>query len=179
VLGGWRWNDAAIILAIVALQPFTEWITHVVLLHARPRTVFGVKIDALAARKHREHHADPSDTGLVFIPMQVLVTSLIGGVILYGALFRDLRLATSAMLISLVMLVFYEWTHHLIHSRYLPKTRVYRYVWRAHRLHHFRNENYWFGVTVHLADHLLRTFPAKDAVPLSPTCRTLGVDVTA
>ena len=29
-------------------------------------------------------------------------------------------------------------------------------------------------VTVHLADHVLRTFPEKSAGPTSPTCRTLA-----
>ena len=49
-------------------------------------------------------------------------------------------------------------------------------MWRAHRLHHFRNEHYWFGVTMHLADHVLSTYPGKLDVELSPTARTLGVD---
>jgi hypothetical protein len=74
------------------------------------------------------------------------------------------------------MFLAYEWIHFLIHSSYKPKRWYYRYVYKAHRLHHFRNENYWFGVTVHLADHVLRTFPEKDAVPVSPTAFTLGVD---
>ena len=73
------------------------------------------------------------------------------------------------------MLLTYEWTHHLIHSSYRPKGRYYRSIWRSHRLHHYRNEQYWFGVTVNLADHVLRTFPARDEVPASPTARTLGV----
>ena len=75
---------------------------------------------------------------------------------------------------SFSLLMLYEWTHFLIHSPYRPQSAAYRYVWRAHRLHHFKNENYWFGVTVHLADHVLGTFPEKSAVPTSPTCRTLA-----
>jgi sterol desaturase/sphingolipid hydroxylase (fatty acid hydroxylase superfamily) len=66
--------------------------------------------------------------------------------------------------------------HFLIHSTYRPKGWYYRYIYRAHRLHHFRNENYWFGVTVHLGDHVLRTFPGKDDVPVSATAFTLGVE---
>jgi hypothetical protein len=42
-------------------------------------------------------------------------------------------------------------------------------------LHHYRNEKYWFGVTIHLADHVLRTFPHKEEVPVSATAFTLGV----
>ena len=58
--------------ALVALFPVIEWVIHVGILHWRPRRVGGVPIDSLLARKHREHHADPRDIPLVFIPWQVL-----------------------------------------------------------------------------------------------------------
>jgi hypothetical protein len=70
----------------------------------------------------------------------------------------------------------YEWTHFLIHSPYVPRSRIFRTVWRAHILHHYKNEKYWFGVTNPIADHVLRTHPAKEQVESSPTARTLGVD---
>ena len=174
-LGGWRAGDLVVAAVILALEPLTEWLIHVFLLHARPKTIAGRTYDSLLARKHRAHHADPRDVDLIFVPARVLRGALPGALVLYGLLLRDLRLASTAVLTSYAMLTLYEWTHFLIHSRYLPKSRYYRYIWRAHRLHHFRNEHYWFGVTIHLADHALRTFPERDAVPLSPTARTLGV----
>jgi hypothetical protein len=70
----------------------------------------------------------------------------------------------------------YEWAHFLIHSTYVPRSAGFRAVWRAHILHHYKNEQYWFGVTNPIADYVLRTHPAKNAVPTSPTARTLGVD---
>jgi hypothetical protein len=175
IVGGWGWWDLAIPAIILALEPFTEWTTHVFLLHFRPRRVLGVRIDPLAARKHRAHHADPRNIALVFIPLQILVVSLAVAVAGFWLLLPTPQLAFTTMATSFWMLLTYEWTHYLIHSPYRPRTRFYRYVWRAHRLHHFRNERYWFGVTVHVADHLLRTFPEKDSVPVSPTARTLGV----
>jgi hypothetical protein len=33
------------------------------------------------------------------------------------------------------------------------------------------------GITLHLGDRVLRTYPDKRAVETSPTCRTLGVVV--
>lgn len=174
-LGGWRIADAVVAAVILGLEPLTEWLIHVFLLHARPKTVAGHTYDSLVARKHRAHHLDPRDVDLVFVPKRVLHGALPGAVVLYGLLLRDLRLASTAVLVSYAMLTLYEWTHFLIHSRYLPKGRYYRYIWRAHRLHHYRNERYWFGVTIHLADHALRTFPARDDVPVSPTAKTLGV----
>jgi hypothetical protein len=178
-LGGWRPVDALIPVILLALEPFTEWAIHVVLLHWKPRRMFGRRIDPLVSRKHRAHHTDPKDTDLVFVPMPVLIASVTIGAALYVLLMPTLRLGLTLMASSYTMLLAYEWTHYLIHSTYRPKTRAYRSIWRAHRLHHFRNENYWFGVTMHVADHVLRTFPEKDAVPASPTARTLGVEEVA
>jgi hypothetical protein len=175
VLGGWRWGDLLIMAIIAALLPFIEWFTHVVLLHWKPKKVLGVTLDPLAAREHRKHHLDPKDVRLIFVPLPVLIPNLIGGAVLFLLLAPTTRQALSGLVMSFSLLMLYEWTHFLIHSRYRPKSRLYRYVWRAHRLHHYRNERYWFGVTVHLADHLFRTFPEKNAVPLSPTARSLGV----
>lgn len=179
LLGRWGWWDLGVPAIILGLEPFTEWTVHVYLLHFRPRTFRRWTIDPLAARKHREHHRDPRRPELIFVPFPVLVISLVVGAILYGVLIRNHGLALTAIATSYSMLSAYEWTHYLIHSTYLPKGRIYRYVWRAHRLHHYRNEHYWFGVTVHAADHLLGTFPNKDEVPLSPTARTLGIEKVA
>jgi sterol desaturase/sphingolipid hydroxylase (fatty acid hydroxylase superfamily) len=115
----------------------------------------------------------------IFIPRPVLYRLMPGAVILYFLVFRDLRYGLTASIGGIAILFVYEWTHFLIHSRYKPKTRVYRYIWRAHRLHHYKNENYWYGVTMHLADHVLGTFPDKAEVETSETCRTLGEETPA
>ena len=69
--GGTPW-ELAIPAALVALFPAIEWVIHVGILHWRPRRVGPVEVDSLLARKHRDHHADPRDLPLVFIPWQVL-----------------------------------------------------------------------------------------------------------
>ena len=175
-LGGWRRRDLAIAGGIVAAEPFTEWLIHVFLLHLKPHTIRGRRIDPLVARKHREHHRDPRDQELVFVPMPIIRGALPAAVIGWGLGERRLRPALTGIATSYAMLTAYEWTHFLIHTNYRPRHRPYRVMWRAHRLHHFRNEHYWFGVTMHLADRVLRTYPQKEEVPVSPTARTLGVD---
>ena len=174
-LGGWSRWDAVVVAAMLALQPFTEWVIHVTVLHWRPRTVGRLTLDPLGARRHRQHHRDPKIVGLVLVPRPILVGTCLVQVPFYLLVAPTLRLAVTAMLVSSAMYLTYEWTHFLIHSTYRPKGRYYRYIYRAHRLHHFRNEKFWFGVTVHVADHVLRTFPDKEAVPVSPTALTLGV----
>lgn len=178
-LGRWRWRDLGIAAGVLAAEPFSEWLIHVGVLHFRPRTVGGRVVDPLLARKHRAHHRDPRDEELVFVPMPVLKTFLPGLAVAWLAGTRRLRPALTGVATSYAMLSAYEWTHFLIHSTYRPRRRLYRAVWRAHRLHHFRNENYWFGVTSHLGDRVLGTFPARDEVPVSSTARTLGVEAAA
>ena len=68
----------------------------------------------------------------------------------------------------------YEWTHYLVHTDYKPRSAAYRAVWRNHRLHHFKNERYWFTVTsAGTADRVLGTYPDLATVPTSPTAKNL------
>jgi hypothetical protein len=176
IVGGWAWADLLVAAVILGLEPFTEWVIHVFVLHAKPKRVLGRDVDLFVARKHRRHHADPRDVDLVFVPMQVIGPGLIAVVALVVLLAPDRGLGLTGLVTGVGMLLTYEWTHYLIHTRYRPRSRYYRSIHRAHRLHHFRNERYWFGVTINVGDHVLGTFPAKDAVPVSPTARTLGVE---
>jgi hypothetical protein len=175
-LAGWRWWDLGVAAIILSAQPFTEWIIHVTVLHWKPKRIGSLTIDPLGARRHRQHHADPKILGLVLVPRPIMTVSVLLNVPIYLLITRDWRLALTGMATSYGMYLAYEWVHFLIHSSYRPKGWYYRYIYRAHRLHHYRNEKYWFGVTVHLADHVLRTFPGKDDVPVSATAFTLGVE---
>jgi sterol desaturase/sphingolipid hydroxylase (fatty acid hydroxylase superfamily) len=81
--------------------------------------------------------------------------------------------AATGLLTSYVILGLYEWCHFLIHSPYRPRGRYYRSIWRSHRLHHYKNERYWFGITSNLGDRVLGTFPDQTEVGKSRTARTL------
>jgi len=60
--------------------------------------------------------------------------------------------------------------HLLVHTRYRPRTALYRRLWRNHRLHHFKNERLWFGVTMLGGDRLLGT--AADPAAVSARAST-------
>lgn len=174
VVGQWRWTDALVPVVMVAMFPFVEWVVHVFVLHWRPRRVGPVELDSLLARKHRAHHADPRDVPLVFIPWQVLAWSIPVYVAIALLAFPRTGLGLTFLTFLGVLGMIYEWTHYLIHSDYRPRTRAYRAIWRNHRLHHYKNENYWFGVTTPgTADRLLRTFPDPATVASSPTVKAL------
>lgn len=174
VVGDWRWSDLLAPLAFVALFPVLEWLVHVFVLHWRPRRVGAVTLDTLLARKHREHHADPRDIPLVFIPWQTMtVLAVVVPVLPLLVFARPGQALAFSMTVGAAGLV-YEWTHYLIHSDYKPRSRAYRAVYKHHRLHHFKNENYWLTVTTaNTADRLFGTAPDPAAVATSPTAKNL------
>jgi Fatty acid hydroxylase superfamily len=172
--GDWRLSDLWTPLVMVAVFPFFEWVVHVCVLHWRPRRLGPVAIDPLLSRKHRAHHVDPRDVPLVFIPWQVHLW-LLPLVLAIGLLaFPRTGLGLTFMTVVGLLGLGYEWTHYLIHSDYRPRTRVYRAIWRNHRLHHYKNEHYWFTVTsTGTADRVLGTQPDPRTVTTSPTARAL------
>ena len=180
--GHWSWRDPLIALALVALQPFTEWFIHVYLLHSRPVRIGGRRFDLPAAREHREHHDAPAELDGVLIPTPVIL--IVVPLIALAAFGIGLAInplvggdRTAGTLIGIVaayaILAGYEWCHFLIHSPYVPRGRHYARVRRSHRLHHYKNERYWFGVTSNLGDRVIGTNPDAGAVPRSPTARNL------
>jgi hypothetical protein len=171
--GGDRW-ELLVPLALLATFPFTEWVVHVAILHWKPRRVGPVRLDPLLARKHRDHHADPRDLPLVFIPWQVqcwLLPALVGT----SWLVMPTTASMLTTLVSVTAIGFgYEWTHYLVHSDYRPRSGWYRAVWRNHRLHHYKNEHYWFSVTTSgTSDRVLGTCPDPATVATSPTVKRL------
>ncbi|BBY47420.1 fatty acid hydroxylase [Mycolicibacterium arabiense] len=174
VVGDWRVTDAVVPLAMLAVFPFFEWLVHVFVLHWRPRRVGAVTVDSLLARKHREHHVDPRNVPLIFIPWRALlwVLPLASAIAVFA--FPRISLGLTFLVFLAILGLAYEWCHYLIHSDYKPKSALYRAVWRNHRHHHFKNEHYWFTVTTTgTADRVLGTYPDPAAVPASPTAKNL------
>ena len=172
--GGGAWWELLLPLGLVALFPVIEWVVHVVILHWRPRSVGPVTIDSLLAREHRAHHADPRDLPLVFIPWRALVW-LLPAYVAVAFLATPTTSSALTLLVSVYgIMAGYEWTHYLVHSDYRPRSAAYRSVWRNHRLHHYKNEHYWFTVTsAGTADRLFGTYPDPATVQKSPTATNL------
>ena len=178
VLADWQLTDIVVVLAMIAIFPFFEWVIHVFILHWRPKRVGAVKIDSLLAREHRRHHVDPRNVPLIFIPWKALLWVLPLTVAIALLAFPRLGLGLTYLVFILMLGVGYEWTHYLIHSDYKPKSSVYKAVWRNHRQHHYKNEHYWFTVTSSgTADRVLRTYPDPATVTTSPTAKNLHAAV--
>jgi len=174
VEGDWRLSDLWAPAILVAFFPVLEWVIHVFILHWRPRKVAGVLVDSELARDHRRHHADPRDIPLVFIPWRSLIAVIASEVAIGLLAFPRLGQGLTWILAVATTGLLYEWTHYLIHSDYRPKSRVYKAVWRNHRLHHYKNEHYWFTVTTtSTADRLFGTYPDPATVETSRTAKNL------
>ena len=174
LVGDLRWTDALVPAVLLAVMPFVEWVIHVFILHWRPRRLGPVRVDPLLAGKHRAHHADPRDIPLVFIPWQAELWLLPALVAVALLAFPRTGLGLTYLVAVTTLLSTYEWTHYLLHSDYRPRSRLYRTIWRNHRLHHYKSEHYWFTVTTAgIADRVLGTYPDPSTVETSPTVRAL------
>lgn len=173
-VGDWRWSDAVLPLVVLAAFPLVEWMIHVFVLHWRPRRIGPVMIDPVLARKHREHHVDPRIVPLIFIPLQSLAGAF-GATMIVGLLIIPRTGLGVTFLVTVAAIgMVYEWTHYLVHTDYKAKHALYRAIWRNHRLHHFKNEHFWYAVTSPgIADRVLGTYPDPQTVSTSPTARNL------
>ncbi len=169
-VGGFTGWDLALASLQVAMQPLTEWVIHVFVLHQKPRRVGPLTLDTKLARDHRAHHTDPHEPRWWFIPVRSGI--LVFGVLaLVSHLVLPQGLAATFILMCVLIGLVYEWTHYLCHTSYKPRSRYLKFLVRHHRLHHFKNEHYWMGVTVVGGDRLLGTLKSPRDVETSPSCR--------
>jgi Fatty acid hydroxylase len=183
--GHCSWRDLVMVAGLAGLTPPIEWAIHVYLLHARPLRLGRHSYELLAAREHRAHHLAPALLAGVLIPAyavliflaMIAATVWVVSLPIHALLGGDrLAYGTTGLLVSYLVLGAYEWCHYLIHTPYRPRGSYYRSIWRSHRLHHYKNEHFWFGVTSTLGDRLLRTAPDQATVPRSRTARSLHAD---
>jgi len=185
-LGAPTWRDAAAVAFMIVVYPFGEWAIHVHLLHQRPFRVRGRRVDLISARAHRQHHEQPHRLDLInFSPLEVLAILLLAvpaavgiGAGLTAAVFGVAPPGplVSMLLTGYVLVGIYEWTHFLIHTAHRPRSRYYRSIWRNHRLHHFKNEHYWHGITNTVGDRVFGTLRDQRDVRRSRTVRALHSD---
>lgn len=174
VVGDWQPTDLLVPAVMLAAFPVFEWIVHVTVLHWRPRRLGPIALDSELAHKHREHHVDPRDIPLIFIPTKTLSVLVVVLIALAVFAFPRLGLGLTFLITITLLGLAYEWTHYLIHTDYKPKGSLYRAVWRNHRHHHYKNEHYWFTVTSSgTADRLFGTYPDPATTETSPTARNL------
>jgi len=172
--------DLWVAASILAFWPFQEWFIHAWLEHHKLLHIGKREVELVITKTHRAHHRNPWNPrfGLTTTYFVIL---FVGGVPMLWSLaytfgLVPLHAALSGNFITFLLILNYEWIHFLIHTSYVPKSWFYRRLWRNHRLHHFQNENYWFGLTMLSGDRLLGTLPSGNRVVHSQTVMNLGVD---
>ena len=168
---------------MAVVYPFGEWAIHVYLLHLKPFRWRGRRVELVSAASHRVHHEHPHDLDLInFAPLEALAILLFAaplavgiGAALAAPIPGPLPLGplVTMLLTAYVLIGAYEWIHFLIHTSHQPRSRYYRSILRNHRLHHFKNEHYWHGITNTISDRVLGTNPDQRDIDRSPTVRAL------
>ncbi len=124
---------------------------------------------------HYGHHEDPNYIPLVFAPILsviILFVSLFGLALLFTF---SWSIATVFLFSVIVYYLHYEWMHLAHH---IPGYK-HIFPWSnrlktAHQLHHYRNENYWWGITNNLGDKILGTYKTHKDVPMSKTIKNIN-----
>lgn len=182
IVGDWSWHDGLVLAITIAITGTVEWIIHRFLLHA-PEDAWTSRVLGTGSG-HRQHHLDPPELKWLLLGgLDAFVFTLAFSAVIAGWVVPIMWITGGGLLgafltgwtLAALGLLHYEWVHLFVHTRYRPRSRYYARLARNHRLHHFRNERYWLGVTANSGDRLLRTYPRhKTDVPLSDTARTLG-----
>ncbi|TWU56057.1 sterol desaturase family protein [Rubripirellula reticaptiva] len=183
VVGDFAWSDLIVTVGVIVSWPIQEWLIHAWLEHRPPIRVGGREVELLITKTHRAHHRNPWDPRFG-LTTTYFVIAFVGGVPMMWAVpyllgWLPIGAAMTGNLITFALILNYEWIHYLIHTSYVPKTRLYRRLWRNHRLHHFQNENYWYGLTMLAGDQVLGTQPKKSLAGHSDTVMNLGVESVA
>ncbi|HTA35473.1 MAG TPA: hypothetical protein VK761_02060, partial [Solirubrobacteraceae bacterium] len=72
-VGQWSWRDLVLPVLLLCAQPFVEWVIHKYLLHLKPISIRGRRIELYGSIQHRRHHGSPSDLDRVLLkPVEVL-----------------------------------------------------------------------------------------------------------
>jgi hypothetical protein len=165
--------------AIIVLSPFIEYFSHQYFLHfPMPKNNNKLKfLTTFMNNIHYIHHQDPKDVKYIFAQIWLTLPVLFFDLTIAYLLTRSVEMTAVIITFMIIYYMLYEWTHFMAHSSYQPKNRYSAYMKKYHLLHHYKNENYWYGITNPLADFIFGKYKDPDTVEKSPTVKTLANNV--
>ncbi|MBP2242133.1 sterol desaturase/sphingolipid hydroxylase (fatty acid hydroxylase superfamily) [Cytobacillus eiseniae] len=150
---------------------FTEYLTHRYFFHLKtPKNPFFLK---LLKRLHYDHHKHPNDLKLLFLPLWYSIPNLLIAAGIFFLIVQSVVGTISFITGTILMLLIYEWKHYVAHRPIKPKTKLGIWVKKTHTLHHYKNENYWYGVSTPFVDVLFGTLKNEKEVETSQTAKDL------
>lgn len=122
---------------------------------------------------HYDHHVDPKDLSLLFLPLWFSLPSFLIASVIFFLITSNIGLTAAFLTGLMAYFLYYEWKHYVAHKPIQPRTTMGKRTKKAHLWHHFKNENYWFGVTHTSADKTFGTYKDQKLVEKSETARNL------
>ncbi|MEH7453541.1 sterol desaturase family protein [Gottfriedia acidiceleris] len=165
------WLTVLIFIIGLIFFMFSEYVTHRFFFHIKaPKNKLLLKF---MKRIHYDHHTFPDDLKLLFLPIWYSIPNLGSLCIIYFLISKDL-IQTIVFGSGLVfMLLVYEWKHYVAHRPIKPLTKVGRQIKKLHILHHFKNENFWYGVSTPIFDGIFGTLKDEKEVVTNNTAKAL------
>lgn len=149
--------NSGIIIFLVGIFLFslTEYLIHRFVYHS-PRLK---RINSWFYKVHEIHHEQPHNKRRLTLP---LIIAVIAGGILYFLFRLILRKNVNFFFPGFLSgYASYLLIHYTIHTSNF-KNRVFRYLWKHHAVHHFKDETRAYGVSSPLWDIIFGTMPSKE-----------------
>ena len=149
--------------------PFFEWIVHKYFLHYQ----FQFKNKKLKQFFYQIHEL-PNDVDLIFAPT---IIGFLVPIIFFGLTYLiSYNFDLSVTAATYAYYCYYEWVHLAHHTdSYIPITARGKKLKKHHTFHHFKNENFWWGVTTIVGDNLLGTNPTHKNVSKSNSTKNIFI----
>ena len=155
----------------MAAYALSEYLIHRFLFHMKtPKKPFLLK---MIKRLHFDHHVDTDNLKLLFLPIWFSIPNFLIASVIFYLITANLQLTIAFLAGIAAYFLYYEWKHYIAHKPIQPRTELGRRIKKAHLWHHFKNENYWFGVTHTSIDKTFGTYKDQKQVEKSKTARNL------
>lgn len=162
------------LVLLLFLAPWFEWIIHKFALHVRHQSKYPGFQDYLD-KIHLYHHQDPKYIPYVYAPFPVPLVIPVSFFLVISLLLLSFHAGLAIFTFTLAYYLYYEWIHLAHHiDSYTPVTKRGKILKKAHQWHHYKNENFWWGVTSSLGDKTLKTWMDPKEVERSPTVRNFS-----
>lgn len=161
------------VIPVLLIAPFYEWVIHKYYLHSQPKYKSKFWNDYFE-KVHPGHHRDPYNLPLVFAPVMIGLSVPFQFFLLFWLISQDIYMGLFAAFLAMGYYLYYEWIHLAHHmDEYTPITKRGRNLKKAHKWHHFKNENMWWGVTSSFGDKVLGTYPPPKDMKPSPSVKNI------
>jgi len=140
---------------------FFEYVMHRFIFHYMAENETAVKIVYII---HGNHHEYPRDKERLFmppLPSLILATAIFSILYVLASFFRLEPYVFYFFPGFVLGYLLYGSMHYAIHA-WRPPFRWMKALWRNHHLHHYKNEEYGFGVSTTLWDRVFGTMFSRD-----------------